>query len=189
MGSKRFLSVIFFSGVCASLLVHLLFAQGQTANGESKDQSNTNSDVQAIYHTESRLRRESVSIIMKNGGRWSIGQSVDEKIFAKSNVVIKTDIFNVPFGPINGYVDANVKIGWNNRKKVLYVEAVSTEVKTSDGLRIGATKEDVVNILGIPFMEKSNIYRYQNTEFEVIGVLFIFDKKNIVERIIMFSYV
>jgi len=61
--------------------------------------------------------------------------------------------------------------------------ALATGVSTSDGLRIGATKEDLLNVL------RDRSFRYQNSENEVVGILFLFETSGKVSKIILFSYV
>ena len=171
------------------LLVISIPVQAQGETGVTGGGGDLSSGDSVVYHEDSQIRRESVSILTKTGKKMWIGQRVDHKLISKSNVVIETDMFGVPFGPIPGFADKNTKVGWNNQKRILYVEALSREVATSDGLRIGATKEDVLKALGIPIMESASTFRYQNTEYEVLGILFLFDQNGRVERIILFGYV
>jgi hypothetical protein len=109
-------------------------------------------------------------IITPDGEKWFIGKTVKEE----ANTQVISTLFGVPFGPIDGLYNNHIKIGWNNRNRILYIEALSPEVKTQDGIVIGDTKERVLTILGVPYIEKPDEYRYQNIDFELIGIIFQF---------------
>ena len=89
-------------------------------------QSIAQADTKKINH-HSRLELESISVITYEGDAWYIWKDVSEEYTGISNIVITTSIFGVPFGPIDGYENEQLKIGWNNRNRVLsddYVPAV-----------------------------------------------------------------
>jgi hypothetical protein len=101
-----------------------------------------------------------------------------------TNTSISTDLFGVPFGPLDGYKNGLFQVGWNNQNRVLYFEILSNSVTTQDGLKIGDTKDRVLEFLGVPFIETSSIYRFQNIEFEVIGILFQFENDRVAKIIL-----
>ena len=68
------------------------------------------------------------------------------------------------------------------------MEVLSDEFKTRDGLCLGDSKEKVRAALGIPYMESVDEFRYRNTEFEVVGIIFQF-REGKVSKIVLFSYV
>ncbi|MDR2478409.1 MAG: hypothetical protein LBD48_03745 [Treponema sp.] len=152
------------------LIVDILGAQ-------STDQEN-----KFIVNDQSKFEIESAMIITPDSEKWFIGKTVKEE----ANTQIISTLFGVPFGPIDGLYNNHIKIGWNNRNRILYIEVLSSEVKTQDGIVIGDTKERVLSILGIPYIEKINEYRYQNIDFELIGIIFQFCG-NRVSKIIVFS--
>jgi hypothetical protein len=151
----------------------------------------TSSSIQADtrkINQHSRLELESVSVTTLEGDVWYIGKDVNEEYTKMSNTIITTSIFGVPFGPIDGCEDEQLKIGWNNRNRVLYVEVLSNKVKTYDGISLGDTKEKVIELLGDPYIEEYNQFRYQNIDFEMIGILFQFEE-GVVTKIFLFGYV
>jgi hypothetical protein len=144
---------------------------------------------EGIIHNESHIRIDSVSVTSATGEKWYIGKKLDDSVLEKKNVTIATKMFGVEFGPIDGYSDDTLKIGWNNRNRVVYIEILSPTLRLPSGLALGASKSEVINLLGLPYMEKKHEFRYQNIETEVIGVLFIFSADDRVESIVMFAYV
>jgi len=141
---------------------------------------------------DSRIEIESVSVSTPDGETWYIGRRITEEFIEKANTIISTDLFGITFGPIDGFEDNLLRIGWNNRNRVLYIEVLSDKIKTKDGIALGDSKEKVLDILGIPYIEvvneDVNQLRYDNTDFEVRGLLFQFDN-DIVIKIYLFSYV
>ncbi len=135
------------------------------------------------------LEFESVSVFFENEILWSIGQNVDLEIKKRENTTILTDLLGVPFGPISGIEESNYKIGWNNMDVIMYIEITDQTVKTADNLSIGSTKSDVIKTLGLPHIENNKSLRYQNSDFEIFGILFLLDDNDIVSRIILFAYV
>ena len=154
---------------------------------EGSSQSGIQTTLRKInYH--SRLELESISVIVPDGDIWYIWKSVDEGFTEKANTVVVTDIFDVAFGPIDGFENEFLRIGWNNRNRVMYIEVLSNEVITHDGIRLGHSKEKIIDILGDPFIKDSDQFRYQNIDFEVAGMLFLFEN-NVVTKIYLFAYV
>jgi len=142
-----------------------------------------------IVNTGSVFNVSSASVQTEHGGNWFIGQTVGSDLITSSNVKISTNELGVQFGPIEGFKDDDVTIGWNNQRKVVFIEINSLSVKTVDGVKKKLGKNDVFKLLGVPFVDKTNQWRYQNTEFEVVGMIINFDNNGIVEKIIIFSYV
>jgi len=142
-----------------------------------------------IIHYDSYLNPESLIVIIENGDQWSIYQRLDEDTTNQSNGEYGCTLVHNYFGPMPGIKNSNWIIGWNNQNIILYIEILSTDVMTIDGLKIGMTKEDVIEALGVPFIEYEDRFRYQNSENEVCGILFVFDDDGIIERIILFAYV
>lgn len=136
----------------------------------------------------SRLELESISVTTPEGDVWYIWKDVSEEYTKISNTIVTTSIFGVPFGPIDGYENEQLKIGWNNRNRVLYVEVLSNKVKTFDGITLGDTKEKVIDLMGDPYIEDYNQLRYQNIDFEMAGILFQFER-GIITKIFLFGYV
>jgi hypothetical protein len=128
-------------------------------------------------------------MVLPSGQSLSIGASVSDEVRGKSNTTITTSLLGVPFGPIDGFIDADIRIGWNNRDHIVYVEALSDSVSTFDGIRIGSTRTDVINRMGKPYVDGDSVLRYQNSEAEVIGILFLFNSARSVSSIILFAYV
>ena len=142
-----------------------------------------------IINYDSYLNPESLIIITENGNQWSIYQQVDEDTTNLSNGEYGCTLVHGHFGPMPGVKNSNWIIGWNNQNIILYIEILSTDVMTIDGLKIGMTKEDVIEALGVPFIEYEDRFRYQNSENEVCGILFVFNDGSVIERIILFAYV
>jgi hypothetical protein len=137
---------------------------------------------------DSKLDRKSVALLTEGGETISIGAIVSDELIDKSNAVVTSDELGVPFGPITGFANSDTLIGWNNQRRIIYVELFSRRVATFDGIRIGATREEIVRILGAPYIEKASGIRYQNTETENVGILFVFNAFQIVVRIVLFAY-
>jgi hypothetical protein len=136
----------------------------------------------------SYINMESIAIITPDGERWFMGKKLDDIFTRKANTSISSDLFGVKFGPINGFKSELMQIGWNNQNRVLYIEVFSRAIKTNDGLAIGDTQEKVLKTLGLPYIETSNQYRYQNVDFEVVGIIFQFENERI-KKIILYCYV
>lgn len=126
-------------------------------------------------------------VVLANGNKLFIGQVVNDDFISKSNTVVETSMFGPHFGPIDGFEDENVKVAWNNQKRILYIEVLSQTVKTYSGLTLGSTKIDVMSTLGIPHFESSNMLRYDNFFDDIWGVIFQFEN-NIAKKIILFCY-
>lgn len=137
---------------------------------------------------ESRINIESIAITTPDGERWFMGKKVDDGFTQKANTSISSDLFGVKFGPIKGLKNDLMQVGWNNQNRVTYIEIFSRTIKTNDGLAIGDTKETVLETLGLPYIETSNQYRYQNIDFEVVGIIFQFENERII-KIILYCYV
>jgi len=137
----------------------------------------------------SYLDPKSVAVTNAGGESISIGDVVSDELKAKTNTSIQRSELGVPFGPIDGFADSDIRIGWNNRNRVIYIEALSNAVRTADGLQIGSTRDEVVQTLGTPYMEDDLYMRYQNNEVETIGILFRLDASQKVVGIVLFTYV
>jgi hypothetical protein len=144
---------------------------------------------ESAINRDSYLAPTSVAMVLPSGQSLSIGASISDEIRAKSNTTITTSLLGVPFGPISGFVDADIRIGWNNRDHIVYIEALSNSVSTFDGIRIGSTRTDVISTMGNPYVEGDSVLRYQNSEAEVIGILFLLNSARNVSGIILFAYV
>ena len=142
---------------------------------------------EASINANSFIAPDSIAVINREGEKWFIGQVVNDDVIRKSNIQIDSALFGVVFGPIKGYVDDNIKIGWNNQNRILYIELLSGNFETIDGIRLGDSKEKIKDALGLPYSESSNEYRYQNIEFEVIGIIFQFIDDR-ASNIVLFSY-
>jgi hypothetical protein len=149
--------------------------------------SNYQTDTKKINYN-SRLEIKSVSVTSPDGEIWFIGKKLDEKFVEQVNTIISTNIFGISFGPINGIEDNQLRIGWNNQNRVLYIEVLSDKVMTADGVVLGDTKEKILSIFGPPYIEENRQFRYQNDDFEIAGILFQFEN-NIVVKIFLFGYV
>jgi hypothetical protein len=152
-------------------------------NAQDNTQGNDRKVNRASY-----INIESIAIITPDGERWFMGKKLDGIFTSKANVSISSDLFGVKFGPINGFKSDLMQVGWNNQNRVLYIEVFSRDVKTNDGLAIGNTREKVLETLGSPYIETYNQYRYQNMDFEVVGIIFQFENERIL-KIILYCYV
>ncbi len=142
-----------------------------------------------IVNEDSGLNIESVAVLTPEADRWFIGKTIGEETINKKNCTITTDVFGATFGPIDGYRNDSMIIGWNNRNRIVYIEIVTNSVKTVDGFTIGSSKQDILSKFGVPYIETEDQFRYQNTDFEIVGILFKFDKSDKVISTILFTYV
>jgi hypothetical protein len=142
-----------------------------------------------VVNENSTLDLESILLRTSNGEDWFIGKEIGDELKAMANHTITTDIFGGSFGPIDGYADTSLIIGWNNQNRVVYLELLDNNIQTANGLTIGATQEEVLEKFGEPYLRTKNMFRYQNSEFEIVGIIFIFNENNIVKKIVLFTYV
>jgi len=117
-----------------------------------------------------------------------IGKVVSEELINIKNIVIQEKIGTRDFGPIDGIEDSKLRFGWNNRNRVLFFELIDSSIKFDCGLGLGSEIRDVLLELGNPNSAGDNWVRYQNIDFELIGVMFYYDVKGFVNKIIVFSY-
>jgi hypothetical protein len=129
----------------------------------------------------------SIAVLTPNGEKWFIGKKLDGDFTKKTNVTVSSDLFGRKFGPLNGYKDELMQVGWNNQNRILYIEVSSSSVITKDGISLGDTKEKIFKTIGVPYIETPNEWRYWNLEFEVVGIIFQFENERVV-RIILYSY-
>ncbi|GHT57742.1 hypothetical protein FACS1894109_10550 [Spirochaetia bacterium] len=140
-----------------------------------------------INNPHDKFPQSEAGVILANGDKWFIGQAVDDNFISKSNTVVETRMFLKSFGPINGFEDENVKVAWNNQKRILYIEVLSPTVKTYSGLTLGSTKTDVMDTLGIPHIETSNTLRYDNFWDDIWGIIFQFEN-GVAIKVVLFCY-
>jgi hypothetical protein len=130
---------------------------------------------------------EAAGVMLASGEKWFIGQDVDDEVIAKSNIVVETSMFGKRFGPIDGFEDGNVKVAWNDQKRIIYIEVLISTVKTYSGLTLGSKRTDVLDTLGIPRLETENTLRYDNAWDEIFGIIFQFENDSAV-KIVLFVY-
>ncbi len=140
------------------------------------------------YIESASINFSSLRIVRQSGDSITLGDRVSEVIKTKSNTEVETGMFGVRFGPIDGYDDDDIKFAWNNQDRIMYIEALNDTVITVDGLKIGSSREEVLQTFGIPTIEYSNgTLRYQNIDYELVGIQFEFED-NIVTRLVLFGY-
>jgi hypothetical protein len=135
------------------------------------------------------LKKESVSLILTDGTFLRIGQKIEEEKIKDKNIIINNDLFGISFGPFDGIVNKEFIIGWNNQNRIVYLEALSIEIKTFNKIILGDKKEIILEKLCVPYIENNKILRYQNNENETLGIIFILNDNNKVSKIIMFTYI
>ena len=137
---------------------------------------------------ESNINIKSMTIKDRtNGEIWYIGQKLPEKL--KANSIIETELINKTVVNLDSYDNGRIKIGWNNQMRIIYIQIYSNDIETTDSLKIGSTREEVIKKLGVPYLEKEDFIRYQNIEKEIVGIIFYFDKTGKVVKIILFNYI
>ena len=143
-------------------------------------------------HENSWLAIESLALITPDGSSWSFGRIVDESFFERENTTAFTDVFTRSggpiFGPIPAMQDEYLKIGWDRRGVVFYIEALSSDVKTFDGIRLRDTKEKVIDILGLPLIEYEDLFKYVNDENEPQWLLFTFENDSVTSIILLLFF-
>jgi hypothetical protein len=131
----------------------------------------------------------SIAVITPEGEKWFIGKKLDDNFTGKTNdTVFSSNLLEREYGPINGYRDELMRVGWNKQNRVLYIEVLSGSVKTKDGISLGDTKEIISQTLGVPYLETLDEWRYLNLDFEVVGIVFQFKSEKVV-KIIIYSHV
>ncbi len=140
-------------------------------------------------NTPKEVAKEALVLHSADGETWSIGKVIEDEILEQKNIVISTSEFGVEFGPIDGFDSGSLILGWNDRKRLLYVATTSAEIRTVDGLGVGLRKTAVLERLGPPIAETERLLRYQNTDTELVGILFYLNQDGLVTKIVLFSYV
>jgi hypothetical protein len=133
--------------------------------------------------------KEAAGVRLSSGEKWFIGQDVDDAVIAKSNIVVETRIFSPYFVPrftMNGFEDGNVKVAWDDQKRIMYIEVLMPMVKTYSDLTLGSKRTDVLDALGIPRIETEHTLRYDNAWYGIWGILFQFENDSAV-KVVLFG--
>jgi hypothetical protein len=162
----------------------LIFVVGLTC---IKAQETTGASGRKV-NTQSYIDIGSIAVLTPDGNRWFIGKKLDSNFTEKTNGTISSDLFERKFGPLNGYRDELMQVGWNNQNRVVYIEVFSDSITTKDGISLGDTKEKILQTLGVPYIETLNEWRYWNLEFEVVGIIFQFENGRVI-KMILYTYV
>jgi len=149
---------------------------------KTSDQNNE----QPIITRGAYTKLESVNQLIIGDQKFKIGQTINQDTIDKSNIILKGDFFEINLGELLGFEENNIQIGWNNRNRLIYVSTTNKNTKTINGIGIGSSKKEVIDILGTAYLSTSNRLRYQNIDFELQGMVlyFVNDKVN---RIIIFA--
>lgn len=142
-----------------------------------------------VYHENTTIGIKSIAITDTEKKIWFPGKNIPKEMKENSNVEITAQILGMSFGPLDGYDNGKMTIGWNNQDKIIFIQVYSQQLITSDMIRIGTSKREVLSKLGIPYMEKKNLLQYANIENEMVGLLLIFTKDEIVTELILFTYI
>jgi len=158
---------------------------------ENNNTEDINSYIEMKIHEDSYLKHESAALITPDNNIWTFGRTIDQSFLEKENTTAYTDVFTRSggpyFGPIAAMEDEYLKIGWNRHGVIFYIEALSNDVLTFDGIRLGDSKEKILNVLGVPFIEYEDLFKYVCKEQEPEWLLFSFED-DIVTKIILLLF-
>lgn len=136
-----------------------------------------------------KISLDYMKVYLPNEESYYIGMNAEEDLLLKKNTSIETTRFGGQFGPIDGYSNGSIILGWNNQNRIVYIEILNAEIKTKDHIGLNSSEDEVLEVFGAPHIEKDDVLRYQNTDFEVVGILFDLNPDRRVSKITIFTYV
>lgn len=152
-----------------------------------KDSSKDDIDVeQPVINKSATTKLESINQVIILGKHWKLGQLADAEMLKKANTVLTGDFFEVKIGDLKGLTENETQVGWNNQSRIIYISTTNPDAHTISNLGIGSTKQEILGILGTPYLSTSKRLRYQNLEYELQGIVFYFSEDRVI-RIVLFA--
>ncbi|MGI5174410.1 SH3 domain-containing protein [Treponema sp. OMZ 840] len=116
-----------------------------------------------------------------------IGDKKPENLI--SDILLETPFLELyKFGDLPGCEKDGTVFAWNNMNSIIFITTVNPAAVTPLGITIGSTKEDVLRAYGKPFLTTKNRIEYNNSDYELVGMIFYFENDKVV-RITCFTHI
>ncbi|MBP5328458.1 MAG: hypothetical protein J6Y75_00990 [Spirochaetaceae bacterium] len=127
-----------------------------------------------------------LSIIIVDNEIYTLGEEVPKDL--KSNFILQNNFFETfsKDAKLDAFVENNTTIGWNNRNRIVFISTENPNAKTLLNIGVGSTKDEVFEKYGEPNMKEANCYKYENYDYEFIGLFFYFNDDT-VYKIVSFA--
>lgn len=140
----------------------------------------------SMIFSNNHLEIEFLNKIIVDSNIYTLGDKISEKI--ESNYILENKFF-FAFNKdtkLNALSENKTIIGWNKNNRIVFISSENEKAKTTLNVGVGDTEEDVYKKYGEPTTKGNNCYRYENYEYEFMGLVFYFENKK-VYRIVSFS--